>query len=166
MNGAFRLNEGGRIDRTRPLRFVFDGESYFGCVGDTLASALIANGVHLIGRSFKLHRPRGVLSLGPEEPNAIVSLDAGPGRVTPNLRAAQIELYEGLKASSQNAWPSRQWDALSLVGLFADFMPAGFYYKTFMQPHGAWERLYEPAIRWAAGLGVAPKDPDPDHYAC
>jgi sarcosine oxidase subunit alpha len=165
MSGAFRLNEGGRVDRARPLRFVFDGESYVGCAGDTLASALIANGVHLVGRSFKLHRPRGVVSLGPEEPNAIVSLDAGKGRVTPNLRAAQIELYEGLKAASQNAWPSREWDALSLVGLFADFMPAGFYYKTFMQPHGAWAKLYEPAIRWAAGLGVAPKDPDPDHYA-
>ncbi len=165
MSGAFRLNEGGRIDRARPLRFVFDGKSHVGCAGDSLASALIANGVHLVGRSFKLHRPRGVLSLGPEEPNAIVALDAGEGRVTPNLRAAQIELYEGLKASSQNAWPSRQWDALSLVGLFADFMPAGFYLKTFMQPKGAWARLYEPAIRWAAGLGVAPKAPDPDHYA-
>ena len=137
MTGAFRLNEGGRVDRARPLRFAFDGASYLGCAGDTVASALIANGVHLVGRSFKLHRPRGVLSLGPEEPNAIVSLDAGKGRVTPNLRAAQIELYEGLKASSQNAWPSREWDALSLVGLFADFMPAGFYYKTFMQPKGA-----------------------------
>ena len=165
MTGAFRLAEGGRIDRARPLRFAFDGASYVGCAGDTLASALIANGVHLFGRSFKLHRPRGLLSLGPEEPNAIVSLDAGKGRVTPNLRAAQIELYEGLKASSQNAWPSREWDALSLVGLAADFMPAGFYYKTFMQPQGAWARLYEPAIRRAAGLGVAPKDPDPDHYA-
>ena len=105
------------------------------------------------------------MSLGPEEPNAIVALDAGKGRVTPNVRAAQIELYEGLKATSQNAWPSREWDALSLVGLLADFMPAGFYYKTFMQPRAAWAKLYEPAIRWAAGLGVAPKDPDPDHYA-
>ena len=163
-----RLSAGrGRTRRSRPaaaLRLRRQ-TAYVGCAGDTLASALIANGVHLIGRSFKLHRPRGLLSLGPEEPNAIVSLDAGPGRVTPNLRAAQIELYEGLKASSQNAWPSREWDALSLVGLFADFMPAGFYYKTFMQPHGAWAKLYEPAIRWAAGLGVAPKDPDPDHYA-
>ena len=165
MSGAFRLAEGGRVDRARPLRFAFDGAAYVGCAGDTLASALIANGIHLIGRSFKLHRPRGLLSLGPEEPNAIVSLDAGKGRVTPNVRAAQIELYEGLKASSQNAWPSRQWDALSLVGLFSDFMPAGFYYKTFMQPKGAWARLYEPAIRRAAGLGIAPKDADPDHYA-
>ena len=103
MSGAFRLNEGGRVDRARPLRFAFDGKSYVGCAGDTLASALIANGVHLIGRSFKLHRPRGLLSLGPEEPNAIVALDAGKGRVTPNVRAAQIELYEGLKATSQNA---------------------------------------------------------------
>ena len=165
MTGAFRLAEGGRVDRARPLRFTFDGAAYVGCAGDTLASALIANGVHLFGRSFKLHRPRGLLSLGPEEPNAIVALDAGQGRVTPNARAAQIELCEGLKARSQNAWPSREWDALSVVGLFSDFMPAGFYYKTFMRPAAAWARLYEPAIRWAAGLGVAPKAPDPDHYA-
>ena len=114
MSGAFRLTEGGRVDRARPLRFTFDGKPYVGCAGDTLASALIANGVHLIGRSFKLHRPRGMLSLGPEEPNAIVGVDAGQGRFTPNLRATQVELYEGLKASSQNAWPSREWDALSV----------------------------------------------------
>jgi sarcosine oxidase subunit alpha len=165
MTGAFRLAAGGRVDRARPLRFTFDGKAYVGCVGDTLASALIANGVHLMARSFKYHRPRGLLALGAEEPNALVALDAGPGRVTPNLRATQIELYDGLKATSQNAWPSLRWDALAAISLFADLMPAGFYYKTFMQPKGAWARLYEPIIRQAAGVGTAPKVADPDHYA-
>ena len=165
MSGAFRVSQGGRVDRARPIRFTFDGKSYTGCAGDTLATALLANGVHLMGRSFKYHRPRGVLSLGSEEPNALVALDAGKGRVTPNLRATQIELYEGLKASSQNAWPSLEWDALAVNGLFSPFLPAGFYYKTFMQPKGAWEALYEPMIRRAAGLGEAPRDADPDHYA-
>jgi sarcosine oxidase subunit alpha len=165
MSGAFRLSQGGRIDRAKPLRFTFDGKSYSGFAGDTLASALIANGVHLLGRSFKYHRPRGLLSLGADEPNALVGLDAGRGRATPNLRATQIELYDGLKAFSQNAWPSLEWDALAVNGLFSAFIPAGFYYKTFMQPKGAWEAVYEPAIRRAAGLGTAPSDPDPDHYA-
>ncbi len=165
MSGAFRLSQGGRVDRARPMRFTFDGKTYVGCAGDTLASALIANGVHLLGRSFKYHRPRGLLSLGSDEPNALVSLDAGKGRVTPNLRATQIELYDGLKASSQNAWPSLEWDALAVNGLFSAFFPAGFYYKTFMHPKGAWEAIYEPAIRRAAGLGEAPRDADPDHYA-
>src|SRR5271170_5821743 len=165
MAGAFRLAQGGRIDRARPMRFTFDGKAWEGFAGDTLASALIANGVHLMGRSFKYHRPRGLLSLGSDEPNALVGLDAGKGRVTPNLRATQVELYDGLKAFSQNAWPSLEWDALAVNGLFSAFIPAGFYYKTFMQPKGAWEAVYEPAIRRAAGLGTAPSDPDPDHYA-
>ncbi|HYA74002.1 MAG TPA: 2Fe-2S iron-sulfur cluster-binding protein, partial [Roseiarcus sp.] len=90
MSGAFRLSRGGRVDRAKPIRFTFDGKSYVGCAGDTLASALIANGAHLIARSFKYHRPRGILSLGAEDPNALVTLDAGKGRVTPNLRATQI----------------------------------------------------------------------------
>ena len=124
--------------------------------GDTLATALIANGVHLMGRSFKYHRPRGPLSLGSEEPNALVDVDAGKGRVTPNLRATQVELYEGLKRDSQNAWPSLQFDAMAVNGALSAFFPAGFYYKTFIGPPGAWEHLYEPAIRRAAGLGVAP----------
>jgi sarcosine oxidase subunit alpha len=165
MSGAFRLGRGGRVDRAKPIRFTFDGKAYTGCAGDTLASALLANGVHLIGRSFKYHRPRGLLSLGSDDPNALVALDAGKGRVTPNLRATQIELYEGLRASSQNAWPSLEWDALAVNSLFSAFFPAGFYYKTFMQPKGAWEALYEPMIRRAAGLGEAPREPDPDHYA-
>ena len=134
--------------------------------GDTLATALIANGVHLMGRSFKYHRPRGALSMGSEEPNALVAVDAGKGRVTPNLRATQVELYEGLKASSQNAWPSLAFDAMAVNGALSRFLPAGFYYKTFIGPiQGAWENLYEPAIRRSAGLGVAPSGPDPDHYS-
>jgi sarcosine oxidase subunit alpha len=165
MNGAFRLSEGGRVDRSRPIPFAFDGKTYVGCAGDTLASALIANGVHLFGRSFKYHRPRGVLSLGSDDPNALVVVDAGKGRFTPNLRATQVELYDGLKAFSQNAWPSLEWDALAVNGWFSAFIPAGFYYKTFMQPKGAWEALYEPIIRRAAGMGQAPSEADPDHYA-
>src|SRR6185437_16650474 len=106
---GFRLDEGGLIDRSVDLRFTFDGKAFTGHPGDTLASALIANGVHLMGRSFKYHRPRGVLSLGSEEPNALVSVDAGKGRLTPNLRATQVEIYEGLKAKSQNAWPSLEF---------------------------------------------------------
>ncbi|HEY1940479.1 MAG TPA: 2Fe-2S iron-sulfur cluster-binding protein, partial [Roseiarcus sp.] len=165
MSGAFRLSQGGRVDRAKPLRFTFDGKAYTGCAGDTLASALLANGVHLMGRSFKYHRPRGVLSLGSDEPNALVAVDAGKGRVTPNLRATQVELYDGLRATSQNAWPSLEWDALAVNSVFSPLIPAGFYYKTFMQPKGAWEKVYEPAIRRAAGLGEAPREPDPDHYA-
>ncbi len=164
MTGEFRTAEGGRVDRAKPMPFFFDGKPYDGLAGDTLATALIANGVHLMGRSFKYHRPRGPLSLGSDEPNALVTLDAGKGRVTPNLRATQIELYEGLKARSQNAWPSLQWDAMAVNGLASALFPVGFYYKTFIGPQGAWENLYEPAIRRAAGLGVAPEDPDPDHY--
>ena len=165
MTGAMRSERGGRVDRAKVIGFTFDGKSFQGLAGDTLASALIANGVHLMGRSFKYHRPRGLLAMGSEEPNALVTIDAGPGRVTPNLRATQVEIYEGLKARSQNAWPSLAFDALAVNGAVSDFLPAGFYYKTFIGPKGAWEHLYEPAIRRAAGLGVAPHEPDPDHYA-
>jgi sarcosine oxidase subunit alpha len=164
MTGAFRVPQGGRVDRARPIAFTFDGKPFTGLAGDTLASALLANGVALMGRSFKYHRPRGALSMGSDEPNALVTLDAGTGRTTPNLRATQVELYEGLVARSQNAWPSLRLDAMAVNGLASEFFPAGFYYKTFMHPLGAWETIYEPAIRRAAGLGVAPSDPDPDHY--
>jgi sarcosine oxidase subunit alpha len=164
MTGAFRTSEGGRVDRAKAIEFTFDGKPFTGISGDTLATALLASGVHLMGRSFKYHRPRGPISLGSDEPNALVTLDAGKGRVTPNLRATQIELYQGLRARSQNAWPSLQWDAMAVNGQLSAFFPAGFYYKTFIGPRGAWENLYEPAIRRAAGLGVAPSDPDPDHY--
>src|SRR4029077_6745158 len=124
--------EGGRVDRVRPLSFEFDGRQYTGCRGDTLASALLANGVHLIGRSFKYHRPRGILSAGSEEPNALVTLDRGPGRITPNLRATQLELYAGLCAHSQNRFPSLSFDVGAISNALSPLLPAGFYYKTFM----------------------------------
>ena len=169
MSQPFRLASGGSIDRSRPLVFTFDGLAYQGYAGDTLASALIANGVHLVGRSFKYHRPRGILSAGAEEPNALVSLARGPGRLTPNLRATQIELHDGLKASSQNRWPSLKFDLGAVNELFSPLFGAGFYYKTFMGPNllgknWAWTRIYEPMIRRAAGLGVAPRESDPDRY--
>jgi sarcosine oxidase subunit alpha len=154
----------GRIDRTRPINFSFDSRALGGFQGDTLASALIRNGVHLVGRSFKYHRPRGILAAGSEEPNALVSVRRDDARYTPNLRATQVELYEGLEAHSQNRWPSLALDCGGLNNLIAPFIPAGFYYKTFMWPHGAWKSLYEPRIRAAAGLGEAPTQPDPDRY--
>lgn len=158
-----RLPSGGRIDRSRPIRFEFNGRLYAGFRGDTLASALLANGVHLAGRSFKYHRPRGILTAGAEEPNALVQLGAG-ARTEPNLRATQIELHDGLVARSVNAWPSVERDAGSLIGILSRLWSAGFYYKTFMWPAGWWQRLYEPAIRRMAGMGRAPDAPDPDLY--
>jgi sarcosine oxidase subunit alpha len=156
---------GGRIDRSKPLRFTFDGREMSGFVGDTLASALLANGVHLVGRSFKYHRPRGILSAGVEEPNALVTVRRDRARHTPNQCATTVELYEGLAAESQNRWPSLRLDAGAAASLLAPFIPAGFYYKTFMWPRGAWRTLYEPYIRAAAGLGRAPGLPDPDRYS-
>src|ERR1700722_2805802 len=169
MSQRFRLASGGSIDRSRPLVFTFDGLDYQGYAGDTLASALIVNGVHLVGRSFKYHRPRGILSAGAEEPNALITVTCGAGRVTPNLRATQIELTEGLVASSQNRWPSLKFDIGAVNDLFSPLFGAGFYYKTFMGPNllvknWAWTRVYEPMIRRAAGLGLAPRKPDPDRY--
>ena len=169
MSQRFRLASGGSIDRSRPLVFTFDGLDYQGYAGDTLASALIANGVHLVGRSFKYHRPRGILSAGAEEPNALITVTRGAGRVTPNLRATQIELTEGLVASSQNRWPSLKFDLGAVNDLFSPLFGAGFYYKTFMGPNllgknWAWTRVYEPMIRRAAGLGAPPREPDPDRY--
>jgi sarcosine oxidase subunit alpha len=151
------------IAREDPRRFSFDGRQYFGCAGDTLASALIANGVSLVGRSFKYHRPRGILSAGPEEPNALVELREGPRR-EPNSRATCIELFDGLVATSQNCWPSLAVDLLAVNSLLAPFVGAGFYYKTFMWPASFWEKIYEPFIRRAAGLGRAPDAADPDRY--
>lgn len=166
MSQAFRLSAGGRIDRARTISFTFDGRPLRGHAGDTLASALLANGIHLMGRSFKYHRPRGVLSAGAEEPNALVCVDRGGGRVTPNLRATQVELYEGLVARSQNRWPSLARDFGAVNDLApAGLLSAGFYYKTFMAPRTAWAKLYEPLIRRSAGLGVAPDAADPDRYA-
>jgi sarcosine oxidase subunit alpha len=162
---SFRANAGGRVDRTRPLTFIFDGRTYRGFAGDSLASALLANGVHLVGRSFKYHRPRGILAAGPEEPNALITVYRDAARYTPNLRATQVELYEGLQAMSQNRWPSLAHDVGRVNDWLSPFFPAGFYYKTFMWPKSAWKKWYEPAIRRAAGLGVAPTRPDPDRYA-
>ncbi|WP_038361892.1 sarcosine oxidase subunit alpha family protein [Bosea sp. UNC402CLCol] len=159
----FRLASGGLVDRSRPLSFSFDGRSYRGFAGDTLASALLANGVRLVGRSFKYHRPRGILSAGPEEPNALVELRSGARR-EPNTRATVVELFEGLDAASQNRWPSLAFDLLSINGLLSPALVAGFYYKTFMWPAAFWEKLYEPLIRRAAGLGRAAGLEDPDHY--
>lgn len=164
MSGT-RLPHGGRIDRSRPVTFSFDGKSYQGFAGDTLASALLAGGVMLFGRSFKYHRPRGILGSGNEEPNALVSVDRGPGRFTPNLRATNVEIHEGLKAVSQNRWPSLKTDFGAINDRLGMFFPAGFYNKTFMWPRSFWEKLYEPAIRNMAGLGDAPTEVDPDHYA-
>ena len=170
MSQPFRLASGGSIDRSRPLVFTFDGLDYQGYAGDTLASALIANGLHLVGRSFKYHRPRGILSAGAEEPNALVTVKRGLGRSTPNLRATQIELTNGLIASSQNRWPSLKFDIGAVNDLFSPLFGAGFYYKTFMGPNllgknWAWAHVFEPMIRRAAGLGAAPSEPDPDRYA-
>src|SRR5689334_3511939 len=164
MTQPFRTPQGGRIERQRPLAFEFDGRRLSGCYGDTLASALLANGVHLVGRSFKYHRPRGILSAGAEEPNALVTIDRGGGRVTPNLRATQVELYDGLRAHSQNRFPSLSFDLGAASNAVAPLLSAGFYYKTFMWPRSFWRHVYEPAIRAAAGLGRAPAAADPDRY--
>ena len=158
-----RLAAGGRIDRTRPIGFTFNGQSYQGYQGDTLASALLANDVHLIGRSFKYHRPRGIQTAGPEEPSALVQLGDG-ARTEPNLRATEIELFDGLAARSQNCWPSVDLDIGAINGLLSPLFPAGFYYKTFMWPPAFWNGVYEQVIRRAAGLGTAPTEPDPDRY--
>lgn len=158
---ACRLPTGGEIDRRRALSFTFDGRSYTGYQGDTLASALLANGVTLVGRSFKYHRPRGIFSAGPEEPNALVELRRG-GRLEPNTRATMAELFHGLEATSQNRWPSLAFDAMELNDLAGRFLVAGFYYKTFMGFPG-WH-FYEKRIRAAAGMGRGTNEPDPDSY--
>jgi sarcosine oxidase subunit alpha len=160
---GFRLGGGGQIDRSKVLRFSFDGEPFEGHPGDTLASALMASGVRLMGRSFKYHRPRGVFTAGPEEPNALVTLRTG-NRREPNIPATVIELFDGLVAESQNRWPRLDVDLMAVNSLFAPLFTAGFYYKTFMWPRRFWEALYEPLIRRAAGLGRAGLDPDPDTY--
>jgi methylglutamate dehydrogenase subunit C len=154
---------GGQIDRSKTLRFTFDGLPYQGHPGDTLASALLANGVRLMGRSFKYHRPRGPLSSGSEEPNALVELRTG-GRQEPNTRATVAELFDGLEANSQNRWPSLRFDAMGINDRLSTFFAAGFYYKTFMWPKAFWEKLYEPIIRRAAGLGSVSREEDPDEY--
>ena len=163
VSASFRLPKGGLIDRSAPLAFTLDGRNFSGFAGDTLASALLASDQRLIGRSFKYHRPRGVLTAGSEEPNALVELRSGPRR-EPNTKATTIELYQGLEANTQNAWPSVHFDLRRVNSLFSPVITAGFYYKTFMWPASFWERIYEPLIRQAAGLGRAAGAPDPDHY--
>ena len=158
-----RLRDRGLVDRKKVLGFNFDGVRFTGHPGDTLASALLANGVRLVGRSFKYHRPRGILTSGSEEPNALVEWRLGARR-EPNTRATTIELYDGLNAASQNRWPSLKYDLLSVNQFASPIFGAGFYYKTFMWPPSFWEKVYEPMIRRAAGLGRAAGLPDPDHY--
>jgi len=157
---AYRLPTGGLVDRNRPLSFRFEGRGYTGYAGDTLASALLANGVRLVGRSFKYHRPRGILGFGPEEPNALMQFGTG-ARTAPNLRATEIRLHDGLEAKAVNCWPGVRFDIGGVNNLLSRFLVAGFYYKTFMWPH--WH-VYEGVIRRAAGLGKAPKAADPDRY--
>lgn len=160
---SHRLSTGGRIDRARAINFSFDGKALTGHPGDTLASALLANGIQLVGRSFKYHRPRGILTAGAAEPNALVTVGTG-GRTEANTRATMIELHDGLIAQSQNRWPSLSFDIGAVNGLFSPFLSAGFYYKTFMWPASFWEKVYEPLIRKAAGLGKASYEADPDSY--
>ena len=158
-----RLGKGGQIDRAARIAFRFDGHRYEGFEGDTLASALLANDIRLVGRSFKYHRPRGVLTAGSEEPNALVTVGQGAAQ-DPNIRATMLELYAGLEARSQNAWPSLELDLLAVNDLAAPFLSAGFYYKTFMWPRAFWERVYEPLIRRAAGLGALSGQSNADRY--
>jgi sarcosine oxidase subunit alpha len=158
------LPEGGAIDRARPLAFDYDGTRYHGYAGDTLASALLANGVHLVGRSFKYHRPRGIYTAGAEEPSALVQLARG-ARTEPNTRATMVDLYDGLVAASQNCWPSVSFDVGAVANALSPLLPAGFYYKTFMwPPTPAWWLRYEHFIRRAAGMGRTADAPDPDRY--
>ncbi|KHQ51434.1 sarcosine oxidase subunit alpha family protein [Mameliella alba] len=158
-----RIDGKGRVDRNRPVDFTFDGKAFGGFAGDTLASALMGADVRMVGRSFKYHRPRGVLTAGSEEPNALVTVRSGAA-ADPNTRATVQELYEGLEAVSQNRWPSLDFDVLGVNDLAAPFFGAGFYYKTFMWPKSFWEKLYEPMIRRAAGLGALSGEANADRY--
>ncbi|MBT8418069.1 MAG: (2Fe-2S)-binding protein, partial [Silicimonas sp.] len=162
MSQSHRI-DGGQVDRAKTLRFFWDGKPLNGHPGDTLASALLANGVKLVGRSFKYHRPRGIFSAGSEEPNALVQLRPGASQ-EPNTRATTVELFEGLYATSQNHRGSLNWDLMATNDLLAPFLSAGFYYKTFMWPRAFWEKLYEPMIRASAGLGRLSGKEDPDVY--
>ncbi|MCX7560852.1 sarcosine oxidase subunit alpha family protein [Sulfitobacter sp. F26204] len=158
-----RISGKGMVDRSKPVTFRFDGVPYGGFAGDTVASALLANGVTLMGRSFKYHRPRGVLSAGSEEPNALITVGTG-AQQEPNVRATQVEIHDGLSARSQNAWPTLDFDVMAVNDLAAPFLGAGFYYKTFMWPRRFWESIYEPVIRKAAGLGALSGQSNGDTY--
>ncbi len=163
MTKNLRVKTSKFIDETYKISFKFNGKTYYGYKGDTLASALLANDIHLVGRSFKYHRPRGIMTAGSEEPNAIVQLHNNTSRTEPNVRATEIEIYEGLEASSQNCWPSVNFDIGGINNFLSPVLPAGFYYKTFMWPASFWEK-YEYFIRKSAGLGKSPIEPDPDIY--
>ncbi|ETA49638.2 sarcosine oxidase subunit alpha [Rhodobacteraceae bacterium PD-2] len=161
----YRVSGRGRVDPARPVSFTFDGKRFTGAQGDTVASALLANGVHLMGRSFKYHRPRGAVAAGSEEPNALIGTRRGPGRFEPNTRATVQEIWDGLETNSQNKYPSLKFDVGAVNDAAYMLFSAGFYYKTFMWPRSFWDKVYEPFIRAAAGLGVSPTEEDPDHYA-
>jgi len=163
MTKNLRVKTGKIIDETYRISFKFNGKTYYGFKGDTLASALLANDIHLVGRSFKYHRPRGIMTAGSEEPNAIIQLHKNSSRTEPNVRATEVEIYEGLEASSQNCWPSVDFDIGGINNFLSPLLPAGFYYKTFMWPASFWEK-YEYFIRKSAGLGKSPTEPDPDVY--
>jgi sarcosine oxidase subunit alpha len=156
------LSSGGRLDRSRTIRFSFNGRPYHGFHGDTLAAALLANGVDVVGRSFKYHRPRGIVGSGAEEPNAILQIGSG-ARALPNYRATQVELFDGLEATSVNCWPTVTFDLLAINGFLSPLIPAGFYYKTFKWPRNTW-KWWEHLIRRASGLGIVPPEADPDRY--
>ena len=163
MSKNLRVKTSKFIDETTRVSFKFNSKNYYGYKGDTLASALIANGIHLVGRSFKYHRPRGIMTAGSEEPNAIVQLNNNSALSEPNVRATEVEIYDGLEASSQNCWPSVNFDIGGINNFLSPLLPAGFYYKTFMWPASFWEK-YEYFIRKSAGLGKSPATPDPDIY--
>lgn len=162
---AFRVAGKGRVNSQKSVSFTFDGKRFAGVEGDTVASALLANGVHLMGRSFKYHRPRGAVAAGSEEPNALIGTRRGPGRFEPNTRATVQEIWDGLETTSQNKYPSLKFDVGAVNDAAYMLFSAGFYYKTFMWPRSFWDKVYEPFIRAAAGLGVSPTEEDPDHYA-
>ena len=158
-----RIKSGEYIDETSRISFKFNGKKYYGYKGDTLASALLANNIHLVGRSFKYHRPRGIMTAGSEEPNAIIQIGNDEALTDPNARATEIEIFEGLEANSQNCWPSVNFDVGGIYNLLSPILPSGFYYKTFMWPVNFWKK-YEYIIRKSAGLGISPTKPDPEIY--
>ncbi|MGV1828944.1 sarcosine oxidase subunit alpha [Agrobacterium vitis] len=165
MSGANRIPGKGRLTPARTARFTVDGRILTAIEGDSVASALLANGIHLVGRSFKYHRPRGILTAGPEEPNALLDISRDSARRQPNVRAPVQEVFDGMRVQTQNRWPSLSMDIGAVNDLLSPFFAAGFYYKTFMWPKSFWHKIYEPIIRRAAGLGVAPTEDDTDHYA-
>ena len=163
MSQSHRISNEGLLNRSKEISFKFNGKKYTGYEGDTLASALLANGVHLVGRSFKYHRPRGFFGAGVDEPNAKLQILLN-GHSEPNVNATEFELVEGIEATSQNCWPSVKFDVGAINNFLNKFFPAGFYYKTFMWPKSFWYKIYEPFIRKTAGFGVASIEKDRERY--